>query len=61
MNLKELKFYALNIYDLKITWLKQNNSFYIRFYLKSALKKKDFFVYELKIEFKTNFISNPDQ
>lgn len=60
MNLKELKFYALNIYDLKITRLKQNNSFYIRFYLKSALKK-DFFVYELKIEFKTNFISNPDQ
>lgn len=42
MNLKELKFYALNIYDLKITRLKQNNSFYIRFYLKSALKKKIF-------------------
>lgn len=42
MNLKELKFYALNIYDLKITRLKQKNSFYIRFYLKSAFKKKIF-------------------
>lgn len=59
MNLKELKFYALNIYDLKITRLKQNNLH--SFLFKICFKKKDFFVYELKIEFKTNFISNPDQ